>query len=126
MPQLDYYLSETGFKPVGKRFRMDEIGEEEIEQNVACIIETPKGSCVGDREFGTDQDWIDKPFAIQQMMIQTDLIQAIPKYERRVELTGLDFSETTEEDHAAGHHKMRVKWNLLFTGPYPRMPGERV
>lgn len=66
-----------------------EIGAEgikEIIQNVRTIIRTVIGTVPLDRGFGLDQDFIDAPIPVSRALFMADVVQAVHKYEPRVEV----------------------------------------
>ena len=70
------------------------IGAEEIEeilQNVAIIIATPKGSVPLDREFGVDYSFLDTPTPKALALFRAEVVKAIEKYESRVKVLEVDF-----------------------------------
>ena len=66
---------------------------EEIAQNVKTICTTPKYSVPLDREFGVDADFLDRPTPKAKAQIQTEIIQAIRKYEPRCKVVKIIFDE---------------------------------
>ncbi len=70
---------------------------EEIMQNVRTILKTVKYSVPLGREFGISWDAIDMPIALARAKIINEIINAIKRYEPRVEVTNIDFtSENTD------------------------------
>lgn len=66
---------------------------QEILQNVALILCTPKGSLPLDREFGTDQSYVDKPPGVARTMLVAEVKEAM-ELEPRVELVDLSFDHS--------------------------------
>ena len=64
---------------------------EEILQNVRTILSTVKGSVPLDREFGVDASYLDAPTPVAKAMLSSEILQAIRKYEPRVEITKIEF-----------------------------------
>lgn len=81
--------------------------EEEIEQNVKCIVDTVAGTVPLDRAFGLDvpQD-VPAPFLESQLSIR--VIEAVQEYEPRVEVAGV-----TMESGEDGEVYPRVAYNLI-------------
>lgn len=64
---------------------------EEVLQNVAMIISTPKFSVPLDRGFGMAQRFIDKPIQTAQPLLISEVLDAIEAYEPRAEVENVDF-----------------------------------
>ena len=60
---------------------------EEIAQNVRMIITTAKGSVPLDREFGIDAKAVDRPIAVAQAMLSSEIASAVSRYEPRARVT---------------------------------------
>jgi phage baseplate assembly protein W len=69
----------------------DEI--EEIAQNVAALLATPKGSVPLLRGMGLDQFYHDLPQRVAQRQLEMEMTEALENYEPRVEL----LQATTQE-----------------------------
>lgn len=69
---------------------------EEIIQNVKTICTTPKGSVPLDRDFGVDMQFLDKPQNKAIAMIQSEIIQAVRKYEKRCKVIGVKFNGSND------------------------------
>ena len=67
-------------------------GVQEIVQNVAMILSTPKGSLPLDREFGTNWHFVDQPTPKAIASIRQDIAQTISKYEPRARVREIDFA----------------------------------
>lgn len=74
---------------------------EEVMQNVAMIISTPQFTVPLDRGFGLPQRFIDKPIAIAKTIIVSEILDAVEKYEPRVEVKNITFVQN-EQDIIAG------------------------
>ena len=59
---------------------------EEIAQNVKTICTTPKYSVPLDRDFGIDMSFVDKPIIKAEAILQSEIIQAVRKYEPRCKI----------------------------------------
>lgn len=64
---------------------------EEIAQNVKTICTTPKYSVPLDREFGIDMNFVDKPQNKAMAIIQSEIIQAVRKYEPRCKIVNVNY-----------------------------------
>lgn len=65
---------------------------EEIAQNVKTICTTPKYSVPLDRDFGVDMSFVDKPQNKAAAIIQSEIIQAVRKYEPRCRIVKVKFN----------------------------------
>lgn len=79
----------------------------EILQNVRTILSTRKGSVPLDRDFGLTWEHIDKPLPTAQMMIRSEIVDAVETYEPRARVVSIDF-DSTETDYIDGILKPRV------------------
>lgn len=68
-----------------------ETREEEILQNVAVIISTPKFSVPLDRGMGMAQRFIDKPIQVAESILISEVLDAVERDEPRVEVLGVTF-----------------------------------
>lgn len=68
----------------------------EILQNVRTIITTTQYSVPLDRDFGINADMLDLPMNVAQARLQSEIITAIKKYEKRVEITSISFTGTAD------------------------------
>ena len=64
---------------------------EEVLQNVAMILSTPKFSVPLDRGFGMAQRFIDKPIQTAQPILISEVLDAIEEYEPRAEVENVSF-----------------------------------
>lgn len=64
---------------------------EEVLQNIAMIISTPKFSVPLDRDFGLEQRFIDKPIQTARPILISEVLDAIEEYEPRAEVENVDF-----------------------------------
>lgn len=69
-----------------------ETKEQEILQNVRTIISTTKYSVPLDRGFGVDATFLDRPMAVAQASISSEILRAVKLYEPRVTITGISFT----------------------------------
>lgn len=64
---------------------------EEVLQNVAIIVSTPKFSVPLDRGIGLAQRFIDKPIQIAKTILISEILDAIEAFEPRAEVTNVTF-----------------------------------
>lgn len=86
--------------------------EEEVLQNVAMIISTPQFSVPLDRGFGLAQQFLDKPHSVAQTMLVSEVLDALEKYEPRVEVKNVSFMQS-EQDTLAGKLIPQVEVNII-------------
>ena len=77
---------------------------EEIRQNIATILSTPKYSVPMYRDFGVEGGIVDKPTVIAKSKLISEIISSIRQYEPRVEVESVSFTATAD-----GVLKPRVK-----------------
>lgn len=70
----------------------------EIKRNVTAIIETPEGSCPGDRSYGIPQDFVSMPLDVARNLSALAVIEKLEIYEPRAELREV----TTQTDAESG------------------------
>ncbi len=58
----------------------------EIQRNVSALIETPEGSCPGDRSYGIPQDFVGLPVNVARNQAALAVIDRLELYEPRAEL----------------------------------------
>lgn len=75
----------------GKLNLAPETLEEEVLQNVAIIVSTPKFSVPLDRGLGLAQRFIDKPMQVAQSILISEVLDAVEEYEPRAEVTNVTF-----------------------------------
>ncbi|MFI3254529.1 MAG: GPW/gp25 family protein [Eubacteriales bacterium] len=83
---------------------------EEILQNIATLLATPKYSVPLDRGFGLTQTFLDKPHSVAKTLIISDILDAIEKYEPRVTVIEITF-ETSEDDSGVLIPIVEVEFN---------------
>lgn len=64
---------------------------EEVLQNVAMIVSTPKFSVPLDRGLGLAQRFLDKPIATAQSILISEVLDAVEEYEPRAEVKNVTF-----------------------------------
>ena len=65
-------------------------GLAEICQNLRVIVATAKGTCPLYRDFGVDFDFIDQSAPLALAKYRASIVDAINKYEPRVEITKVE------------------------------------
>ena len=78
--------------------------EKEILSCVHCLLNTPIGSVVLDRQIGVDYSFVDKPMPLAMAMILAEIPGKIARYEPRCTLTDIQFSGDQAELEAAKLH----------------------
>lgn len=78
------------FTPANSTLRRETL-EEEVLQNVAIIVSTPKFSVPLDRGLGLAQRFIDKPIQVAQSILISEVLDAVEEYEPRAEVTNVTF-----------------------------------
>lgn len=64
---------------------------EEVLQNVAVIISTPKFSVPLDRGLGMPQRFVDKPIQVAQSILISEVLDAVERDEPRAEVLNVTF-----------------------------------
>ncbi|NEZ43723.1 GPW/gp25 family protein [Paenibacillus alvei] len=67
--------------------------EEEIEQNISCIIDTVAGTVPLFREFGLDTVNVDMRIEFLESQMSNKILSAVQEFEPRVIVTEVVFSE---------------------------------
>lgn len=78
---------------------------EEVLQNLSMILSTTKYSVPLDRDFGLSARFIDKPIAIAEAILVSELLDAVEKYEPRAEVLNVSF----ERDERTGKITPRLE-----------------
>ena len=86
-----------------------ETREEEVLQNLSILLSTPKFTVPLDRDFGFSQRFVDKPLPVAESLFRAEILDAIEKYEPRVEVENVTF----EQGDAPGMLIPRVEVNIL-------------
>ena len=89
--EIDILLTKLG----GITFKPRNIYEE-IAQNVNTICTTIKYSVPLDRKFGIDADFLDRSTLKAKSKIQSEIIQAVRKYEPRCKILKVSFQESLD------------------------------
>lgn len=79
----------------------------EVLQNVRTILSTRKGSVPLDRDFGISWEYLDRPIDVAQMLMRSEIIDAVSKYEPRATVESVVF-EGSAEDALDGILKPKV------------------
>ena len=70
---------------------------EEVAQNVAVILATPKGSVPLDRDFGLDFNMVDTPQPRAKALLAVEIVRQVNRYEPRANVLAVDWKETETE-----------------------------
>jgi len=73
-------------------------GVDEVLQNVAMILQTPKMTVPLRRSWFIDYSLLDKPIEVAQAQLASEVFQAIRKYEPRATITGIRFIQDNEQN----------------------------
>lgn len=71
----------------------------EIKRNITALLETPEGTCAGDRSYGIPQDFVGMPIGVARNLAALAVIDKLELYEPRVTLLDV----MTEADAKNGH-----------------------
>lgn len=71
--------------------------EAEILQNVRTILSTRKGSVPLDRDFGISWEYLDRPIDVAQMLMRSEIVDAVSTYEPRAKVESVVFDSTSED-----------------------------
>jgi len=66
-------------------------GIEEVLQNVAVILATPRGSVPLDRDFGIPLNFLDSPTPKSIALFRAEVVKTIEKYEPRAKVIEISF-----------------------------------
>ena len=69
----------------------------EVLQNVRTILSTRKGSVPLDRDFGISWEYLDRPIDVAQMLMRSEIIDAVSKYEPRATVESVVFEGSAED-----------------------------
>lgn len=85
-----------------------ETEREDILQNVAMILSTPKYTVPMDREFGLSRGATDRPMPVARSILVGELHEQIEKYEPRAKIESITF----KEDHKQGKLYPKVEVSI--------------
>ncbi len=93
-------------------------GIRDVEQCLAIILTTPKGSDVLRPTFGADiWRYIDNPISVAIPAIVREVSAAIAMWEPRVQLLGVRISPVNESSAQSGAHiNLAITWQLKLAG----------
>lgn len=74
----------------------DEAQRREIIRNVQTLLATPIGTCPLYRDFGLNTAYLDHPLTIAQNLMAVEVIEAIEKWEPRVQVKEVTFEPDQE------------------------------
>lgn len=101
-----FIVSNDNFVP---EFGLPE-GEAEILQNVACIISSRQGTMPMSRDIGLSQEWIGMPINTAQILLISELSEALKTQEPRVRLIQ---AECEAGENAASDVKIFVEVEII-------------
>lgn len=81
--------------------------EEEISQNIAFLLSTPKGSVPMMRDLGIDLSLLDDPTPQAKAKLKVEIIRQIEKYEPRAKIEAVKIEQDSE-----GKLKPVVRWQV--------------
>ena len=81
--------------------------EEEVAQNIAFLLSTPKGSVPMMRDLGIDTGLLDDPTPQAKVKLKAQIVDQIQKYEPRAKIKEIELVENKE-----GKLKPRLRWEL--------------
>jgi len=64
---------------------------DEIMQNIAVLLATPKGSVPLDRDMGLPMAFLDKPVPVAEALLVAEVNEVVPLYEPRVVVVNTTF-----------------------------------
>lgn len=70
----------------------------EVLQNLKVLMLTPIGSQMLDRTLGLDLSFIDKPIPQAQAMIVSEIVDKVPRFEPRVQVSDVAFPPSNAAD----------------------------
>ena len=68
----------------------------EILQNIRTVLSTRKGSVPLDRDFGLTWGHVDKPIQTAQMLMRSEIVDVIERYEPRAKVVSIEFDENLD------------------------------
>ena len=71
--------------------------ERSVAQNIALLISTKQGTCVGYREYGLPMRYLNKPFPVAETLIVSEISAAIEEFEPRASVLNIEVLEETDE-----------------------------
>lgn len=69
---------------------------QEINRNLTVLINTPAGTCAGDRSYGIDGSFVGLPAQIAENRLAIELMEKIPIYEPRAEVLEVSCASDSE------------------------------
>ncbi|MGN1117967.1 MAG: GPW/gp25 family protein [Acutalibacteraceae bacterium] len=75
---------------------MENDKEQSIAQNIALLISTKQGTCVGYREYGLPMRYLNKPFPVAETLIVSEIEGAIEEFELRAKVLNIEILEETD------------------------------
>lgn len=66
---------------------------EEVQRNLLLLYETAEGTCPGDRSFGLNQDFVDRPISIAKNLFALEVTEKTEIYENRAEIINISYEQ---------------------------------
>ncbi len=70
----------------------------ELQRNIETLINTPAGTCPGDRNYGVSVDYVGMPGPVAQNQTALEIIDKVEEYEPRVVVVSVEFGHD-EDGH---------------------------
>lgn len=86
---------------------------QEILQCVHCLLNTPIGSVVGNRQIGVNYEFVDKPQPVAMQMILAAIPDAIRKWEPRCTIKNVSFNSNVSDMESLG----KIQCNITVSIP---------
>lgn len=67
-----------------------------VEQNIALLLNTKRGTVPMHREFGLAMEFVDKPIDVAETIAFSEISEAIERFEPRATLVDVTFEKTTD------------------------------
>lgn len=71
----------------------------EIKQNITALLETPEGTCPGDRAYGIRQDFVGMPIGVARNLAALAVIEKLEIYEPRAELRDVTIEASVQDGY---------------------------
>jgi hypothetical protein len=90
-------------------------GLEDVGQCIRLIVTTPKGTDPLRPDFACDVfAFVDRPTTLMRPHVVREIVQAITRYEPRVELLGVEVQP--QRDQGGAHVAITIRWRLKVQG----------
>lgn len=75
---------------------MENNEERSVAQNIALLISTKQGTCVGYREYGLPMRYLNKPFPVAETLIVSEIESAVEEFEPRATVLSVEILQDTD------------------------------